>query len=82
MSDLKTLTHEAISSVSTENWQRCCKHVIEIENKMCNLEGIGPAISPVIVNLDTSDDETEENYSTSSSSDSSDGSLTEEYDYQ
>ena len=69
MADVKILTNAALDNVSIENWTKCVKHVIKIENELRRVEGIHDAVDPVIIQLDSSssDDDTDA-YSVSSDS--------------
>lgn len=65
LSDVKNLFNKAISEVTSENWQKCIRHVTEIEKKMWELDNIiDITIEPIVISLESdgesSDTECEE----------------------
>ena len=51
MSDVKKLAKEALENVTPEKWKKCCDHVVGIEDYYQKTEGIMQAIEPVVINL-------------------------------
>ena len=51
MKDVQKLTHEAIQSITVDAWKSCTNHVLSIENRLCEAEGIVEAIQPVIISF-------------------------------
>ena len=43
---VQKLTHEAIQSITVDAWESCTNHVLSIENRLCEAEGIVEAIQP------------------------------------
>ncbi|KAF0301818.1 hypothetical protein FJT64_025953 [Amphibalanus amphitrite] len=60
--DIERLLQEGIQAVTAEDWAKCCRHVIVLEKKYWENDGIMEEIEPVVVSLrsDSSSDESAE----------------------
>lgn len=72
MGILKELIQEAIASVTPSDWEKYCKHVIDIENKYWESDYMMEEVEPLIIPLgaeesdsendsDTEDEDTDDN---------------------
>lgn len=70
---LKDLTERAIASITKEDWQKYCKHVIDIENKFWVSDQYMEEVEPLIIspNDDSSDSDSDSDDTDSSNSDPS-----------
>jgi len=66
---LKELTEQAIGSVVPEDWQKYCRHVINIENSFWETDQVMEEVEPLIISLNNEDSDSDSNYSDSDSSD-------------
>ncbi len=56
MADVRNLANEGIARVTREDWRKACDHVLKVEEEFWRTENLQPAIDPVIVNLDDTED--------------------------
>lgn len=63
LSDVTNLFHKSISEVTTEHWQKCINHVMDIEKNMWELDRIiDSSIEPIIISLGSDDNSSETEY--------------------
>ena len=62
MDDIERLLQEGFQAVTPEDWARCCRHVIDLEQRYWEDDGVIEQIEPVVVSLqsDSSSDEASE----------------------
>ena len=51
MDDIERPLQEGFQAVTTEDWARCCRHVIDLEQKYWEDDGVIEQIEPVVVSL-------------------------------
>ena len=55
---VRELLNEAFAAVNVERWRECCRHVVEVEKALGQMDNLKESITPVIVtdttNTDTS----------------------------
>lgn len=56
ISKLRELVDEAIASVTPADWEKFCRHVVDIENKFWESDFMMEEIEPVIIQLGSADD--------------------------
>ena len=57
VSDVLQLTKDVISQVTQEAWEKVVNHTIDVENRYWQCDGLREEIEPVIVHLDSDDEE-------------------------
>ena len=72
MAAVRKLTHEAMDTVTAKNWSKCAEHTKKIEQRMCEQEGIHESIEPLIINVESSDDDSDTQESSVSGTSNSD----------
>ena len=60
MKDVKELVETALTSITSEAWKKCVSHVVDIENYYEKTEHIMQAIEPVIIHLNSDDEESDD----------------------
>ena len=60
--EVERLTKEALDAITADDWIKCNRHVIGIEEKMRHLDGIVD-VEPVVIPLTDSDDDSMSNLS-------------------
>ena len=62
IADIERLTHEAVTSISIDEWEKCVRHVEKLEEKNCEREILwDDVLKSFIINLCDSDSESEDN---------------------
>lgn len=57
LGDVKRLVYEAFDSVTPDLWKKCCQRVIDIENQYRATENIIDNIPPVIIDLNSDEED-------------------------
>lgn len=60
--DIENLLQEGVRTVTAEDWAKCCRHVIGLEQRYWEDDGMMEDIEPVVVRLgsDSSSSDTED----------------------
>lgn len=59
ISKLRELLDEAIASVTAVDWEKFCRHVIDIENKFWETDYMMEEIEPIIIQVGTDTDDSD-----------------------
>jgi transposase len=61
LSDVKNLLHNALASITSEDWKKCVDHVLHEEMKLWDVDHIiEQTIEPIIITVDEDDDSSDE----------------------
>ena len=60
MADVVQLTHDAIARVTADDWMKCCRHVVGIEEKYWKSDiAIEEEIEKIVIQVTSSDEDTD-----------------------
>ena len=60
MADVVQLTHDAIARVTADDWMKCCRHVVGIEEKYWKSDiAIEEELEKIVIQVTSSDEDTD-----------------------